>query len=113
MNRFCNFSNFFYNIFPADFLELILYCHRPRVCICNKNVPNVIANVTSVLSDRGHNVDDLINKSRGEYAYKAIDLTGDVPTEETMAELSSVDGVLSCRLLNSEGELWQSMVGAE
>ena len=86
---------------------------QSRVCICNKNVPNVIANVTSVLSDRGHNVDDLINKSRGEYAYKAIDLAGDLPTEETMAELASVDGVLSCRLLNNEGELWQSMVGAE
>jgi len=82
---------------------------QSRVCICNQNVPNVISSVTSILSTAGHNVDDLVNKSRGDFSYNAIDINGGQPSVDTMKELAALEGVLSCRLLSSEGEVWQSL----
>jgi D-3-phosphoglycerate dehydrogenase len=82
---------------------------QSRVCICNKNVPNVLASVSSLLSSKGHNVDDLVNKSRGDFSYNAIDIAGEQPGVDTMQAIAALDGVLSCRLLNSEGEVWQSL----
>lgn len=69
-----------------------------RVVIANQNVPGVVGHVSSVLGDAGLNIIDLINKSRGDYAYTLIDINTDVPAQ-VLESLRAIDGVLSVRVI--------------
>ncbi len=81
--------------FPNIFLERSGVC---RLAICNRNVPKMLGQILSVLADRNLNVDDMINKSRGDIAYNLIDIEQD-PQEDLIAELEAIDGVISARTL--------------
>jgi len=69
-----------------------------RVCINHKNIPNMIGQYTSKLAQLNINISDMINKSKGEYAYTIIDTESSV-TEEVAKELASIDGVLKVRIV--------------
>ncbi len=63
-----------------------------RICIIHQNVPNVLANIMSIVSDGSANVENMINKSRKEMAYTVVDLdtkVGDAVVERLQA-LSTV-----------------------
>lgn len=45
-----------------------------RVGILHKNVPNMLAQFTSVFSAEGINIENLINKSRDEFSYSVLDV---------------------------------------
>lgn len=45
-----------------------------RVCILHRNVPNMLAQFTAVFSAEGINIENLINKSRGEFSYSVLDV---------------------------------------
>ena len=45
-----------------------------RLCILHRNVPAMLANITTLLSRDGVNVENMSNKSRGDYAYTIVDL---------------------------------------
>ncbi len=67
-----------------------------RMAIVNSNVPNMVGQISSALADRGLNIIDMLNKSRGDLAYTLIDI--DKPVDEALInELSEIDGVLSAR----------------
>ena len=70
----------------------------PRLAVTNRNVPNVVGQITTKLADAEINICDLINKSMGDYAYTLADLDGEI-SEETMADIQSIDGVLRVRVL--------------
>jgi D-3-phosphoglycerate dehydrogenase len=65
---------------------------------CNNNVPKVLGNVLTLLADCSLNVIDMVNKSRNETAYNIIDVESE-PTQELLEKISSVEGILSVRLL--------------
>lgn len=69
-----------------------------RVVIANQNVPGVVGHVSSILGDAGLNIIDLINKSRGDYAYTLIDINTDAPPQ-VLESLRAIDGVLSVRVI--------------
>ena len=59
----------------------------------------MIGQFTKVLAKDNMNIADLVNKSKGEYAYTMIDIDSDVP--ETVAEdLRAINDVLRVRVLN-------------
>ena len=68
-----------------------------RVCIIHKNVPNMIAQISSAVSNAGLNIDQLVNNSRGSYAYTVVDLA-DV-TDDAVAEIEKIDAVISVRVI--------------
>lgn len=69
-----------------------------RLAVANENVPNMVGQISTGLADAGHNIVDLLNKSRGDLAYTLIDV--DTPVAgSTLRQLASIDGVLSARLL--------------
>lgn len=69
-----------------------------RITICHKNIPNMLSQFTSALSADGINIDNLVNKSKGEYAYTVIDVgTSDV--ENAVAKMQEITGVLRVRLI--------------
>lgn len=71
---------------------------KTRITVANRNVPNVISSLTSQLGNIGLNIEDMLNKNRGEVAYNIIDVSGDV-TPETIAQLRSVEGVIAVRVI--------------
>jgi D-3-phosphoglycerate dehydrogenase len=70
-----------------------------RITIANKNVPNMVGQISTCLADAGLNIEDLLNKSRGELAYTIVDLDGAVP-DSVIEQIASIDGVLKVRNLD-------------
>jgi len=69
-----------------------------RLAIANSNVPNMVGQITTCLAAARLNIADLLNKSRGGFAYTLIDVDGAVG-EELLAQLCAIEGVLSARVL--------------
>lgn len=69
-----------------------------RITIANANVPNMVGQITTCLGDARLNIEDLLNKSRGDLAYTVVDLDGEVP-EDILASLRAIEGVLTLRYL--------------
>ena len=69
-----------------------------RITILHKNIPNTLSKFTMVVSTEDINISDLVNRSRGEYAYTMLDLDH-VPSERAVAMLKKVDGVLRVRVI--------------
>ena len=67
-----------------------------RVTIMHKNIPNTLSSFTGAMAKENINISDLMNRSRGEYAYTILDL--DHPAPDSVIEaLSAMDGVLRVR----------------
>ena len=69
-----------------------------RITILHKNIPNTLSKFTMVLSTEDINISDLVNRSRGEYAYTMLDLDH-VPSATAVAMLKKIDGVLRVRVI--------------
>ena len=63
-----------------------------RICIFHKNIPGVLNNITAIISSQGINVENMINKSKKDYAYTIIEVNGAVPENaaDTIASMESV-----------------------
>ncbi|MBQ9062263.1 MAG: 3-phosphoglycerate dehydrogenase, partial [Eubacterium sp.] len=74
-------------------------CHTvSRVTVCHLNSPGMITQFTKIISDAGININDMTNKSKGEYAYTMLDL-GSPATEELLETLSASPAVLRARIV--------------
>jgi D-3-phosphoglycerate dehydrogenase len=69
-----------------------------RLTIANANVPNMVGQISTDLANAGFNIEDLLNKSVGDFAYTIIDVNKE-PTAELLAEIRAIDGVLTLRNL--------------
>ena len=69
-----------------------------RVTILHKNIPNMITRFASRFADRKINISDMLNRSRGEYAYTMLDLDEETPSD-LAAELEIIDGVIRVRTI--------------
>ena len=69
-----------------------------RLSIANKNIPNMLGRITSILAEYNINVIDLLNKSRGDLAYNLIDIESPV-SEELKNKLLEIEGVKGLRIL--------------
>jgi D-3-phosphoglycerate dehydrogenase len=69
-----------------------------RLGIANRNVPNMVGQISTALAQHRINIADLLNKSRGEYAYTLIDADGALGAE-VLEEIRAIAGVLSARIL--------------
>jgi D-3-phosphoglycerate dehydrogenase len=69
-----------------------------RLTFSNDNVPKVLGNVLTILSESNNNVIDLVNKSRDAVAYNIIDVEDEV-SADTLAKIKAVPGVIRVRVL--------------
>lgn len=69
-----------------------------RLCIINKNIPNVLAFVSNILAKRDINIENMLNKGKGDYAYTIVDFNNKM-TDEILEEIYSVPGIIKVRLL--------------
>ena len=74
-------------------------CKKPaRLTILHRNIPNTLSKFTSAIAMDNINISDLLNRSKGEYAYTMLDLDS-VPCEDMIDLLKKVDGVLRVRMI--------------
>lgn len=69
-----------------------------RVAIFHKNIANMITKFTAEFGDKGINITDMMNKSRGEYAYTMFDIEAPAP-KEAIEALEKIDGVFKVRIV--------------
>ncbi len=69
-----------------------------RICLFHANIPNMLSQITAVLAQIGLNIENMINKSKGDNAYTMVDVTGAVD-ESAVAQLTAVDGIVKVRVI--------------
>jgi D-3-phosphoglycerate dehydrogenase len=69
-----------------------------RITLANANVPNMVGQVSTCIANAGLNIEDLLNKSVGEFAYTIVDVNGE-PSPELIDEIGAIEGVLTLRNL--------------
>ncbi len=65
-----------------------------RICIVHKNIPNMISQISKYFADKNVNIENMINKSRGEYAYTIVDVDHEMNENDI-----SFEGLLSARVI--------------
>lgn len=69
-----------------------------RVTICHKNIANMITKFTAAFGDQGINIENMMNKSRGDYAYTVLDIESPATTS-MVEELQAIEGVFKVRVV--------------
>ena len=69
-----------------------------RISVCHKNIKNMITQFTGAISGADINITDMMNKSRGEYAYTLFDLE-EPATEAVVEKIKAIDGVFKVRVV--------------
>ncbi len=72
-----------------------------RLCIIHRNSPGILSGITSALSQEGINVENMMNKSKGDYAYTLVDVNAKV-SDKAVAHIGALDNVLRVRVLSRE-----------
>ena len=72
-----------------------------RITLINKNVPNIVAKISTAVSELGINIDNIINRSKGEYAYTLLDLDENDKTKvnHLVENFENSDNIVRVRLI--------------
>lgn len=68
-----------------------------RIAVAHKNVPAILGKITAAIADAGLNIEDMTNRSRGDYAYTIIDVAG--ASKEVLDAISGIEGIIRVRYL--------------
>ncbi|OIJ12832.1 3-phosphoglycerate dehydrogenase [Anaerobacillus arseniciselenatis] len=78
------------------------YTGKTRVAAFHKNVPNMVGQITSAFSNYHLNIADMVNRSRGDYAYTMIDIDNEVDKDmipDIEAKIKQIDGIVTVRTI--------------
>lgn len=83
----------------VNFPDCELYSPAPtRLIIANKNIPNMVGQISSILASEKINISDMINHHKGNYAYNIMAIDGKIAPEVT-EKIRSIDGVIMVRVI--------------
>ena len=71
---------------------------KHRMTIIHKNVAGIVSSITSTLASENVNIDNMVNKSKGEYAYTILDTDTDV-SEEAIKAVTGIESVIRVRVI--------------
>ena len=69
-----------------------------RVCVIHKNIPNMLTAITGIFAGDNINIENLLNKSRGDYAYTMLDI-GEADISAVSEKIGAIDGVIRVRVI--------------
>lgn len=69
-----------------------------RLCVIHRNMPNMISPIAAALSENGNNIENMQSKSKKDYAYTILDVTGQV-SAATAEAINAIDGVIRVRVI--------------
>lgn len=70
-----------------------------KVCIIHKNIPSIISQITAIFGNNGVNIENMLNKSKKDYAYTMIDAQCDIVSDSVISEINAIDGVIKVRVI--------------
>lgn len=70
-----------------------------RIVVTNKNIPNMVGQITTILADDKINIADMLNRHRDKVAYNIIDLE-DAVTDDTLNKIRAVEGIINVRKIS-------------
>ncbi len=74
-------------------------CRKPaRVTILHRNIPNLLSRFTAAVAAENINISDMMNRSKGEYAYTMLDIDDQV-SDQAVEHLKEINGVLRIRVI--------------
>jgi D-3-phosphoglycerate dehydrogenase len=71
-----------------------------RILIANKNVPNMVGQITRILADENVNIDHMLNRNRNDIAYNIIDIDRKSVEPVLLEKLRQIEGVIMVRAIN-------------
>ncbi|MFI3324624.1 MAG: phosphoglycerate dehydrogenase [Clostridia bacterium] len=71
---------------------------KERMCIINKNIPNILAKISTFFAENNINIENMVNKAKGDYAYTLID-TDEIITDEIITKVAEMDGIVNVRII--------------
>ncbi len=71
---------------------------KTRICIINSNVPNMLASISTLFASHNVNIENMVNKSKGDYAYTLIDTNG-VVCDEILKGIKNIEGIVTIRVI--------------
>lgn len=80
--------------------ELDSFGQKKRIIVANKNVPNMVGQISTILANDKINIADMINRHKGDFAYNIIDIDGEIPNG-IIEKLKLVDGVIMVRQIEN------------
>ncbi|MBQ7726718.1 MAG: phosphoglycerate dehydrogenase [Clostridia bacterium] len=69
-----------------------------RVCVIHKNIPNMLTAITGIFANDNVNIENLLNKSRGDYAYTMLDI-GKADVSVVADEIKNIEGIIRVRVI--------------
>ncbi len=76
--------------------------NEARILVANKNIPNMVSQISAVLGENGLNIDSMLNKKRGEIAYNIIDVDKAVIDESIKEKLLAIEGIFMVRIIQAQ-----------
>lgn len=71
---------------------------QSRLALLHRNQPAMVGQITNILAEKGINISNMNNRSKGDYAYTMLDLDSLV-SGQVMSSLSDVEGIIKVRCL--------------
>lgn len=85
--------------FPKCKMEDPIPVGGARLCVSNRNVPNMVGQITTVLANARCNISAMINQNRGEVAYNIINLDSEIP-DSAIEDICQIDGIIKMRVIS-------------
>ncbi|MDD4108583.1 MAG: NAD(P)-dependent oxidoreductase, partial [Prolixibacteraceae bacterium] len=70
-----------------------------RILVANKNIPNMVSQISNILASQNLNIDNMLNKKHENIAYNIIDLTENSVDENIKTKLEAIEGVFMVRII--------------
>ena len=62
------------------------------------NVPNILSQISTAISGEGSNIENMLSRSRGDFAYTIVDVTGNI-SDDALAKIKAVDGIIRINVI--------------
>ena len=69
-----------------------------RICICHRNIPAMLTQITAVLAEENINIENMVNRSKKDYAYTIVEIIGEVPAD-TAERLCAIEGIIRVNII--------------
>jgi D-3-phosphoglycerate dehydrogenase len=74
-------------------------CSQFRLLVSNRNIPNMVGQITTILAAANINIMDLINHHKDDFAYNIIDTEQKIP-DSVLEQIRHVEGIIRARAMN-------------
>jgi len=69
-----------------------------RLCIMHTNTPAILSQISAAISGEGFNIENMLSRSRGDYAYTIVDVTGTLP-ESVYDQIKAIEGFIRINVI--------------